>query len=263
MANALGSTLFMPVGDASEQVLGLMAMAVANGNVLVDDIARRPAGDPAPFIRGGLLDESKRVPLTVLQQMAYEGNLAELAFMGHNMVLTMQAMGLGGLYFNGLNRWSILGAFAEGGVEGLGFRFVHDDRWLLPNPVGLDGHIEGLCPPYVSDMREAVNVFIERKFGPDGAYDPGTPGPWQDAKAIKQGVTPYSEEFVDCLTDVAQYVYDTYGKFPNTFTTMVLSGFVQAVHLDTDFYDTHYQSGAYLETHARHMERWHEDDAGS
>ena len=262
MANAPGSTLFMPVGDASEQVLGLMAMTLANGNVLVDDVAQRPAGDPAPFVRSGLLDESKRVPLTVLQQTAYEANLAELAFIGHNIVLTMQAMGLGGLYLSGLNRWSILGAFAEGGIDGLGFRFVHDDRWLLPNPVGLDGHVEGLCPPYVSDMRGAVDVFIERKFGAGGTYDPGTPGPWRDTKAMKQGVTPYSDEFVDCLADVAQYVYDTYGKFPNTFTTMVLSGYVQAVHLDTGFYDTHYQSGAYLETHAHHMERWHGDDAG-
>ena len=263
MANAPGSTLFMPVGDASEQVLGLMAMALANGNVLVDDIAGRPAGDPTPFIRSGLLQEGKRVPLTVLQQLAYEGNLAELAFMGHNMVLTLQAMGLGGLYFNGLNRWSILGAFAQAGIEGLGFRFVQDDRWLLPNPVGLDGHIEGLCPPYVSNMREAVNIFVDRKFGPHGAYDLRTPGPWQDAKAVKQSVTPYSEEFTDCLTDVAQYVYDTYGKFPNTFTTMVLSGFVQAVHLDLGFYDANYQSGAYLETHVRHMERWHGHDTGN
>jgi hypothetical protein len=262
MANAPGSTLFMPVGDASEQVLGLMAMTLANGNVLVDDVAQRPAGDPAPFVRSGLLDESKRVPLTVLQQTAYEANLAELAFIGHNIVLTMQAMGLGGLYLSGLNRWSILGAFAEGGIDGLGFRFVHDDRWLLPNPVGLDGHVEGLCPPYVSEMRGAVDVFIERKFGAGGTYDPGTPGPWRDTKAMKQGVTPYSDEFVDCLADVAQYVYDTYGKFPNTFTTMVLSGYVQAVHLDTSFYDTHYQSGAYLETHAHHIERWHGDDAG-
>jgi hypothetical protein len=259
MANAPGSTLFMPVGDASEQVLGLMAMALANGNVLVDDIAGRPAGDLAPFVRSGLLQEGKRIPLTVLHQMAYEANVSELAFMSHNIMLTMQAMGLGGLYFNGLNRWSILGAFNESGIEGLRFRFVHDPRWTLPNPVGLDGHIEGLCPPYVSDMREAVNIFVERKFGPEGSYDPSTPGAWRDTKAIKQGVTPYSEEFIDCLSEVAQYVYDTYGKFPNTFTTMVLSGYVQAVHLDTDFYDTHYQPGAYLPTHAHHMERWHAD----
>jgi hypothetical protein len=259
MANAPGSTLFLPVGDASEQVLALMAMALANGNVLVDDVAGRPAGDPTPFLRSGLLQEGKRVPLTVLQQMAYEANVAELAFMGHNVVLTLQAMGLGGLYLNGLNRWSVLGAAPGGGVNGLGFRFVHDDRWLLPNPVGLDGHLEALCPPYVADMREAVGVFVDRKFGPRGAYDPQSPGPWGDTEAVKKGVTPYSEEFVDCLGGVAQYVYDTYGRFPNTFTTMVLTGYVQAVHLDTGFYDTHYLPGAYLETHARHLERWHPD----
>jgi hypothetical protein len=257
MANAPGSTLFMPVADASEQVLALMAMALSNGNVLVDDVAGRPAGDLAPFLRSGLLQEEKRVPLSVLQQMAYEANVAELAFIGHNIVLTLQAMGLGGLYLNGLNRWSVLGAFDQLGIEGLGFRFVHDSRWTLPNPVGLDGHVEGLCPPYVSNMREAVEIFVGRKFGAGGAYDPSTPGAWKDSKSVKADVTPYSGEFVDCLSEVAQYVYDTYGRFPNTFTTMVLSGYVQAVHLDTDFYDRHYESGAYLSTHAHHMERWH------
>ncbi|MCE0488219.1 hypothetical protein [Ornithinimicrobium sediminis] len=260
MANTPGSTLFMPVADASEQVLGFMAMALANGNMLIDDVAGRPAGDLAPFVRSGLLEEDKRIPLTVLQQMAYEANVAELAFVGHNMVLMMQAMGLGGLYLSGLNRWSVLGAFGDSGIRGLGFRFVTDPRWVLPNPVGLDGHIEGLCPPYVTDMRQAVAVFTERKFGPRGAYDPSTPGAWGDTEAVKRGVTPYSEEFMDCLGEVAQYVYDTYGKFPNTFTTMVLTGYVQAVHLDTDFYDTHYRPGAYLSTHAHHMERWHADD---
>jgi hypothetical protein len=259
MANAPGSTLFMPVADASEQVLGFMAMALANGNMLIDDVAGRPAGNLAPFVRSGLLREDKRIPLTVLQQMAYEANVAELAFVGHNIMLMMQAMGLGGLYLSGLNRWSVLGAFGDSGIQGLGFRFVTDPRWTLPNPVGLDGHIEGLCPPYVADMRQAVGIFVERKFGPRGAYDPSTPGAWGETEAIKRGVSPYSEDFVDCLGEVAQYVYDTYGKFPNTFTTMVLSGYVQAVHLDTDFYDTHYRPGAYLSTHAHHMEHWHAD----
>jgi len=56
---------------------------------------------------------------------------------------------------------------------------------------------------------------------------------------------------------VAQYVYDAYGKFPGAFNASVLPGFVQAVHLDTAFYDTHYRDGAYLDTHAEHMRRWH------
>lgn len=262
MANAPGSTLFMPVGDSSEQVLGLMAMVLANGTLIVDDEVGRPAGDLAPFVRSGLLDDSKLMPLSVLQQAAYEANCSELAFMGHNIVLTMQAMGLGGLYFNGLNRWSILGAFADEGIAGLGFRFVRDERWTLPNPVGLDGVYETLCPPYYPDMRAAVEAFVARKFGPGGAYDPTTPGPWRDPAEIKRGVTPYSDEFVACLGEVAQYVYDTHGRFPATFTTIVLPGFVQAVHLDTDYYDTHYQPGAYLPTHDEHWQRWHAGDAG-
>ena len=257
MANVPGSTLFMPMADASEQVLALMAMAIGNGNVIMDDAAGRPAGNLEPFIASGLLNDAKRVPLSVLHQMAYEANCSELAFMGHNIVLTQQAMGLGGLYFNGLNRWSILGAFAEHGIDGLGFRFVRDERWTVPNPVGLDGVYEALCPPYYPDMRAAVETFVERKFGDGGAYDPSTPGPWKDATHVKQSVTPYTEEFVACLAEVAQHVYDTRGRFPGTFSTIVLTGFVQAVHLDTEFYDTHYAPGAYLRTHADHWQRWH------
>jgi hypothetical protein len=39
--------------------------------------------------------------------------------------------------------------------------------------------------------------------------------------------------------------------------SIALTGYVQAQHIDTDFYDEHYESGAYLRTHAEHMERWH------
>ena len=257
MANRPGSTLFMPIADAAEQVLALMAMVIGNGNVIVDDEAGRPAGELQPFIRSGLLNAEKRVPLSVFLQMAYEANTAELAFMGHNIVLAMQAVGLGGLYFNGMNRWSILGAFAEQGISGFGFRFQGDERWTLPNPVGLDGHYEAMCPPYHADMRAAVEAFVAKKFGQGGAYDPARPGPWKDPAKIKQGVSRYGEEFVDCMTEVATYIHEKFGRFPGTFTTIVLTGFVQAVHLDTEFYDAHYAAGAYLDSHAEHMRRWH------
>ena len=103
--------------------------------------------------------------------------------------------------------------------------------------------------------------FLRWRSGRDRP-DPSTPGPWKDTAAIKQGVDPYSDEFVACLTEVAQYVYDTNGRFPDTFTTIVLTGYVQAVHLDTEFYDTYYQEGAYLPAHAEHWQRWHADEPG-
>jgi hypothetical protein len=33
--------------------------------------------------------------------------------------------------------------------------------------------------------------------------------------------------------------------------------YVQAHHLDLDFYDKFYNPGAYLKTHADHMKQWH------
>lgn len=257
MANAKGSTLFMPMGDVSEQLLGIMAIFLANGYVIRDDIAKRTAGDLQPFIRSGLLDEAKVFPLSVLELSTYEASTMELAFMGHNIVLALQAMGLGGLFFNGVNRWSVLGAMAGQGVQGLGFTFVADERWTTPNPVGLEGHFEALCPPFQPDMRAAVETFTERKFGPGGAYDAGTGGPWKDVAKVKGSVAPYSEEFRACMATVAQYIVDSYGKFPATVPTIALTGYVQAHHLDTGFYDEHYHDGAYLDTHAAHMERWH------
>jgi hypothetical protein len=59
------------------------------------------------------------------------------------------------------------------------------------------------------------------------------------------------------MAEVAQYIYEKHGKFPGTFSTIVLPGYVQAVHLDTDYYDTFYKTGAYLKSHAEHMEVWH------
>jgi hypothetical protein len=256
--NTPGSTLFMPVGDASEECLGILALMTRHGVMVVDHETGEPAGHLEPFVRSGLLDREKRLPLPELLGDVYECTCLELAFMGHNIVLMLQAMGLGGLYFNGADMLSVLGANARDGIHGLGFRFVEDERWVTPNPVGLDGVYEGLCPPYYPDMHAAARAFADRKFGPGGAYDPSVPGPWRDSAGVKSTVEPYSQEFVDCLGEVAQYIYDKYGKFPGTRHTIMLPGLVQAHHLDTDFYDTHYEEGAYLDSHAEHMKRWHD-----
>lgn len=257
IANAAGSTMFMPMADASEEFLGMLSIFLVHGYVIMDTEEKRPAGDLDRFINSGFLNEQKIFPLAVLQQSAYEATCAELAFIAQNMVLAMQGIGLGGLYYNGFNRWSAMGAFSADGIEGLGFQFERDERWPVPNPVGIEGVYEALCPPFQTDMRSAVETFVQRKFGPGGAYDPEIDGPWKDSSAVKRTVTPNDKEFVDCLTAIAQYVFDKHGKFPGTFNTIVFPGIVQTQHLDTGFYDTHYQSGAYLQTHAEHMEKWH------
>jgi hypothetical protein len=256
-ANKPGSTLFMPVGDSAEECLGLLALMIRHGVMVVDHETGKPAGNLEPFVRSGLLDPKKRFPLAELQATVYESVCMELAFKGHNIVLMMQAMGLGGLFFNGMDDTSVLGANARDGITGLGFHFVEDERWVTPNPVGLKGVYEALCPPNYPDMRAAVETFVQRKFGPGGAYDPNTPGPWRENARVKESVDPYNRDFVDCMSEVSSYIYNKHGKFPGIRSTIMLPGYVQAQHLDTDFYDTHYNKGAYLQSHANHMERWH------
>ena len=52
---------------------------------------------------------------------------------------------------------------------------------------------------------------------------------------------------------------DTFGKFPGTVPTVFLLNYVQAHHLDLDFYDRFFRPGAYLGSHAEHLARWHPD----
>jgi len=256
-ANVPGSTVFMPIGDVGQQVLAFLAIMASNGYTLYDDFAKRPAGNLAPYFHSGLLDQNKRLPLSYIEQYVYATIAMELSVITHNIVLALQAIGLGGWMFTGINPYSAMGAFAANGVPGMGFRFVRREDWTLPNPIGLDGYYQSLCPPYYPDMHTAVRQLAAWKFGEGGTYDPTTPGPYRDPQAAKATVTPYSEEFLSCLGDMAQYVYETYGRFPATVPTLFMRVYAQAHHLETEFYDEHYAPGAYLETHAKHMEKWH------
>jgi len=106
-------------------------------------------------------------------------------------------------------------------------------------------------------MRSAVEALCTRKFGPGGPFHPETPGPWRESARVRASAEVHSEEFRDCVAWQAQYVFETFGKFPGTAPSMFLITYLQAHHLDLDFYQQFYKPGACLRTHAHHMERWH------
>lgn len=254
-ANVEGSTVFFPVADVAQQFLGFLSPWAQLGMALYDDRATRFAGELEPYFESGLLDRDKPIPLTYLDRYVFSTTATELGIMGHNMVLALQAMGLGGWLFTGMNPLTIMGAYKEDGITGLDFQFQQRDDWTVPNPVGLDGHYEGFCPPYYPDMHAAVEAFVEKKFGERGAYDPASPGPY--SSEVKATADEYSDELVAAIGEMAQYVLDTYGKFPATVPTIFMRPLVQAHHLDTDYYDTRLGPESYLETHSTHMDRWH------
>jgi hypothetical protein len=159
--------------------------------------------------------------------------------------------------FDGLDRFTVLGASGNPDVPGLGFHYETDERWSTPHITGLPGVYEGFCPPHYPNMRAAVEAFAERKFGAGGPFNPETPGPWKESARVRGSAQVHSDEFKACTALMAQYIYDRFGKFPGTVAAMHILTYLQAHHLDLDFYDYYFEPGAYLKTHAEHMQKWH------
>lgn len=247
----------IPVGDLAQHVLLNICYMLQNGFVLHDDINKRPIPGIGQF--ADMVDVNNVWPITFMEQVSLSELTVELGTSCYAGVLMLQAMGLGGWMFNGVDPFAVLGASGNPEVPGLGFRYDQDERWPYPNPTGLRGVMEGFCPPHYPDMRAAVDALCERKFGPGGPFHPDTPGPWKDSRKVRSAAKVHDERFRTCVALQAQYVFDTFGKFPGTVPSIFLIMYLQAHHLDLDFYDTFYKPGSYLRTHASHMKHWHTD----
>lgn len=257
--NRPGSTLIFPVVDLAQHSIAILCFLVQNGYCITDDVTHRPIPGLERF--GHLVRLDEPLPLTFVDQYALTEATAELATSCYAGMLMLQAMGLGGWMFDGIDRHTILGASGNPDVPGLGFRYDTDPRWSLPNPTGRPGVFEAHCPPHYPDMRAAVEAFCRRKFGPGGPYHKETPGAWRESARVRSSALVHDEEFKACVATMAQYVLDTFGKFPATVPSVFALTYLQAHHLDLEFYDTHFLPGAYLSTHARHLERWHPERA--
>jgi hypothetical protein len=256
VANHPGTLLVIPVADLAQHVLLNLCYMLQNGLVLHDDIHRRAVPGIERFT--DIVDVNKVWPLTFVEQMSLGEVTTELATGCYAGVLMLQAIGLGGWMFDGLDPFAVLGASGDPKIPGLGFRFDTDARWPYPNPTGLEGAMQGYCPPHYPDMRTAVEAVCDRKFGPGGPFHPDTSGPWKDSRRVRSAAQVHDERFRECVTLQAQYIYDTFGKFPGTVPSIFVLMYLQAHHLDLEFYDNFYKPGAYLKTHATHMDLWHQ-----
>jgi hypothetical protein len=253
--NSEGSTLLIPVGDLAQHHVLALCYLTQNGYCIYDDVHRQAIPGIDRFSYLVAVDDP--YPLSFVEQQSLTELTVELATSCYAGALLLQAMGLGGWMFDGINPLSLLGASGDENVRGLGFRFDQDDRWALPNPTGLTGVFEAHCPPHVPDMRAAVEGVATRKFGPGGPFNPETPGAWKDSARVRGAAEVHSEEFKECVALQAQYVLDRFGKFPGTVPSVHVLTYLQAHHLDRGFYDRYFAPGAYLDTHAHHMQAWH------
>lgn len=253
-ANVPGSTLVWPVADVAQHVILLLLYLVQNGTGIFDDLNGRQIPGLDRFSHR--LNMEVAYPMTFLEQMALTDVSVEMGTACYAGALMLQALGLGGWMYTGINPFVVLGASGDPTVPELGFRFEMLDGDPLPHVTGLQGVFEAHVPPHHKDMRAAVEAVVARKFGTSGPFDPAQAGPYRENAAMRAGAASIDAEAMEIAAIMAEYILSSFGRFPATVPPVFIKTYLQAHRLDTDFYDTHFAPGAYLHTHAEHDRNW-------
>lgn len=299
--NAPGTTCFLPVVDNTRQYINVLLILLSepHGKVplFIDDwSAFKPKNamewaawaaakiglvDPIPYqpigglkrVRGGFASADTPAPMGSLTTVRTD---YEAHFLLQNLMLTGEALRLGGWVHGAPMIPNVWKRDPAAGILGLGFREfsakTFDSRWKRwppvpasqPNYVGIDGVLEGLCPPYVTDMDAAVDQVLEEKFGPGGTY--------QDAEVFAQSYKDKataetymkhaghpSAEAIEYTKEICRYLVDTYGRFPAHTDAFHLPGiWVQFSHLEIEYYEQ-FASPKHVQRQAEGREIWNRD----
>jgi hypothetical protein len=294
-SNVPGSTIFLPVLDCTRQYINILLNLLSEPNgqrpLVIDDWQRfRPRswkdwkawvgqylglGPKIPYqpIGGidratdGFVNPDNIVPLGAGYALGAD---CEIYFLLQNLMLMGQAMGIG--IWGHASIWPafVLRREPEKGWYGLGFRHTQPKSsapWApIPasqhNPVGLDGMLEGLCPPYVDSMDEAVDRIIQEKYGPHGIFtDPALISRAYknvaDAESYLKLEHRHPPEAIRYAKDICNYIYETYGRFPAHIDAFYTPGFwVQCHHLELEYYERFFDPYLWRNQTA-HGDHWH------
>jgi hypothetical protein len=297
-SNVAGTTILFPVVDCTRQYINALMTVLAEPDgerpVFIDDwqsfepadvaeglvwlgaqfgfpkrIPYQPIGG-IKWVRNGFCNQDISAPLGLQRALRTD---YESFFLLQNLMLLAQAMGLGGWIHSSVFPPWVLQRDAQKGWHGLGFRFEdpHKEwgqRWpplpsTQPNPVGIDGVLEGLCPPYVKSMNQAVDIFIEEKYGPKGMYgDAATfAAPYKDPKNAEEYLrhqVPFSKLAIEYCKEVCTYIWDKYGRFPAHVDAFHVPGiWLQFSHLEIEYYEKYYKPELFRHQ-AGHAKTWNE-----
>ena len=258
--NVPGSTLFMPITDVTLGYINMLLLLFeAPHRLYIYDDLNNNAEPLQRWADAGKLNRKIPYPLSLLERSAAQQFVAvEQALMLQNMYLALQAMGLGGWMFGTGSPLIVLGGTS---MPGLGFRFVHPPAGSkngLPNPVGLDGMFEAYCPPYYPSMEAAVEAVVAMKWGQEGIFtSDGGPVPFRQRQVLQDGGAGLTRGGrANDQRPLSLHLHDLW-PFPRQLDAMNMCMWLQAHHLETDFYDRFMQPGAYHDAIANHMHVWH------
>lgn len=253
--NRPGTTIFMPILEISEEYLdAVMAVFSGEGYKVFDDIKGQCPAGIKKWIDNGTL-KGPDVPISTMEYTIFLGNLAPAFHAVQNIQLVAEAIGLGSVVMTGYIGIVVL--------QSLGFRYnmakEGSGALLNLNPTGLDGIFESYQPPYYKSMDDAVDAFVEKKFGSEGIFASHRSGiiPFKNWDKVQPGYQVPSEEAIQITKDYCNYIFDTFGRFPATFDTIIMPEWIQVHHLEQEFYDKYGLGKLVNETQRQHMDLWH------
>jgi hypothetical protein len=301
ISNRPGTTVFLPVVDCTRGyiniILNLLTEPDGQRPLWVDDWQKFKPADVVEAMQWagvelGLAGADKKIPyeiiggLTRAQDKFVNPNIVlplglastmrvnyESFFLLQNLMLVGQAMGLGGWVHASVAPPYILQRDASKQLLGLGFRMQPGKTWpdtdwppvpaSQPNPVGIDGILQGLCPPYVASMNDAVDQLLKEKYGSDGLYGDVNvfkrPYVSEDvAREYLQNASHYSDQAVAYTKEICSYIFDTYGRFPAHCDAFHVPGiWLQFSHLELEYYEKYYAPDQF-ERQSQHAALWEE-----
>jgi hypothetical protein len=305
--NLPGTTYFVPASDLTAMYINLLLSAFDEEMAffLVDE---RNGFTPAGIgkfgkSRGGQLNDDLKAryarvgTVQIFETILDEFLMAEQAFMGHNLMLAEQAMGLGGwshfatarpaswfealgfrmgsqalsqtigtglgriLLMKLLNRSDAANRLVttlDLGVRGLILNLLGQNI-QTPVPLGLEHGGEALLKPYCPPYYKSMEdaVLAFVEFKFANLKSGSAGNAWKDPGAVEAQIPNFSDQTIGAVIAYADYIFKRYGQFPAYFGPFRMTLAHQAHHLDLSFYEKFYKAGAYTSTQAQHMERWH------
>ena len=285
LSNVPGTTNFLPLVDCTRQTINVLLILlsepegerplfvddwqkfrprtladwggwVASKLGLVPKISYQPIGG-VRRAREGYVNPEHIVPLGMAQTLRTD---YEAHFHLQNLMLVGHAMGLGGWIHAAVPAPFLFERHPDKGELGLVFRHhVPAINWRRlppqpsprPNPVGLDGVLEGLCPPYVDSMDEAVDRVLEEKFGEQGMYGDKElfARPYKSSSSVDaflRSAKRHPDGAIDYVKEICNYVVDTYGRFPGHIDAFHSLGvWLQFSHIELEYYEEFFVSTLY------------------
>jgi hypothetical protein len=241
MVNLPGTTLFIPIADTTREYINLLFTVLAQFRwQLWDEVKECPAG-VGKWIDNGFLNGSRMTIAQYEAMLPWLCNL-EAGMSMQNLSLAATAMGLGSFMMHTIDLPTVMRA--------LDMRFepikTESSHLSALNPVGIDGVLEGYCPPYRT-VEEAVEEIGKMKWGAEGIYG---------KKGYNLPIPGIYSDIVELTKSYCSYVYETYGRIPKYHDAMFIPILAQIHHLDIGFYEKFFPR--YLnEMDRSHMSHWH------